>query len=302
MRRLEIKVREIEGYLEEKAKTVEHHLAAYLKDIPGTLGESMNYSLLAGGKRLRPILVLAAADALGGSEEAALPFACAIEMIHTYSLIHDDLPAMDDDDFRRGSLTNHKVYGEAMAILAGDALLTKAFGVMAEGALNTGLDGKAALRLIQECAARVGAEGMVGGQVKDIEAEGRAVSLKELQDIHRSKTGDLITFSVRAGAIVAGACAKELEALTGYAERLGLAFQIGDDVLNVIGDRDKMGKPVGSDVEKKKSTYAALQGLDVSKKQVRTLVEEAKNLVSSVEGIRPDYLLGIADYLLDRER
>lgn len=296
---------EIQRYLKEKAETVEARLKVYMEesvDIPGKLQKAMAYSLLAGGKRLRPVLALASAEALGGEEEQALPFACAVEMIHTYSLIHDDLPAMDDDDFRRGNPTNHKVYGEAMAILAGDALLTKAFGVMAEGALAAELPGDTALSLIREGADRAGAAGMVGGQVKDILAEGRQVTLKELQDIHRSKTGDLITWSVRVGAIVAGAGAEELRALTGYAERLGLAFQIQDDVLDVVGDREKLGKPVGSDEEKNKSTYPSLLGLDASKERVRSLVEEAKALISAQGTIRPDRLFTIADYLTVRDK
>lgn len=296
---------EIQRYLDKKAETVEARLKVYMEEsveTPEKLREAMAYSLLAGGKRLRPILALISAESLGGDEEQALPFACAVEMIHTYSLIHDDLPAMDDDDFRRGNPTNHKVYGEAMAILAGDALLTKAFGVMAEGALTTGLPGDMALSLIREGAERAGAAGMVGGQVKDILAEERQVALKELQDIHRSKTGDLITWSVRVGAIVAGAEAEELQALTGYAERLGLAFQIQDDILDVVGDREKLGKPVGSDEEKNKSTYPSLLGLDASKERVRSLVEEAKALVSVQERIRTDRLFAIADYLTVRDK
>ncbi|PTX53932.1 geranylgeranyl diphosphate synthase type II [Melghirimyces profundicolus] len=296
-------MREIEQYLKEKAVIVEERLRSYVNnpEIPDRLRESMAYSLLAGGKRLRPILVLAVAEALGGSEEKALPFACAVEMIHTYSLIHDDLPSMDNDDFRRGIPTNHKVYGEAMAILAGDALLTKAFGVLAEGALNADLSRETALGLIRECAVRAGAEGMVGGQVKDLQGEGRSVTLEELQEIHRSKTGDLITLSVRLGSLVSGASEDKLQALTGYAERLGLAFQIQDDVLDVVGDREKLGKPIGSDEQKEKSTYPALMGLEDSKKWVRKLVDEAKSLVLSLEGVRPNRLLAIADYLTYRE-
>jgi geranylgeranyl diphosphate synthase, type II len=300
-----ITVEEIQGYLKEKAKSVESRLKEYMESpegIPETLREAMTYSLLAGGKRLRPVLTLATAEALGGDEEKVLPFACAVEMIHTYSLIHDDLPAMDDDDFRRGNPTNHKIYGEAMAILAGDALLTQAFGVMAQGALDAQLPRETALTLIRECAVRAGAEGMVGGQVKDIQGEGREVSLEELQDIHRSKTGDLITWSVRIGAMVAGSGEDELQALTGYAERLGLAFQIQDDVLDVIGDRQRLGKPVGSDEVKNKSTYPSLLGLDSSRERIRSLVEEAKHLIMAQERIRPDRLLAIADYLTVRDK
>ncbi|MFC4078216.1 polyprenyl synthetase family protein [Salinithrix halophila] len=295
---------EIQQYMREKAEQVEEKLGEYVKEAPGvpkSLKEAMTYSLMAGGKRLRPTLVLATAEALGGEEAKALPFACAVEMIHTYSLIHDDLPSMDNDDYRRGRLTNHKVYGEAMAILAGDALLTKAFGVMAEGALDAGLPGETALNLIREGAVRAGAEGMVGGQVKDIQGENGKLELEHLQDIHRSKTGDLITFSVRMGALVANATENQLITLTGYAERLGLAFQIQDDVLDVVGDREKLGKPVGSDEEKNKATYPALLGLAASRDWVRNLVEEAKELVRSEPGIRGARLLAIADYLVSRE-
>ncbi|PTM58534.1 polyprenyl synthetase family protein [Desmospora activa] len=295
----------IQSYLKQRAQLIEAAMEQDLKTmsgVPETLHDAMRYSLLAGGKRLRPILVLASAAAVGGKEEEALPFACAVEMIHTYSLIHDDLPSMDDDDFRRGRPTNHKVFGEAMAILAGDALLTRAFGIIAQGATHTGLDPAQALALIVEGSARAGAEGMVGGQVKDIQAEKRSVSLEELQDIHRSKTGDLITYSVRLGAGVAGATGEKLEALTGFAERLGLAFQIQDDVLDVIGDQATIGKPVGSDESKHKSTYPALLGLEESRAWVHRLVVEAKDLLSSVHGIDGTRLTEIADYLTERDR
>jgi geranylgeranyl diphosphate synthase type II len=299
-------VEAIQTYLKRRAQMIESALErdlAQMVGVPGTLREAMRYSLLAGGKRLRPILVLSAAEAVGGSESEALPFACAIEMIHTYSLIHDDLPSMDDDDVRRGRPTNHKVFGEAMAILAGDALLTRAFGLLAQGALqHADLDPMRVLSLIAECSARSGAEGMVGGQVKDLEAENRRISLKELQGIHRSKTGDLITFSVRLGAGVGGASEGQLEALTGFAERLGLAFQIQDDVLDVVGDQEAIGKPVGSDESKNKSTYPALLGLDESRARVHRLVEEAKALLLSVDGLNETRLTQIADYLTVRDR
>ncbi|OYD09824.1 polyprenyl synthetase family protein [Paludifilum halophilum] len=298
-------MREIQQYIKEKAERLEERLTVYMEEseeVPLRLREAMAYSLLAGGKRLRPVLVLAVCESLGGNEEKALPFGCAVEMIHTYSLIHDDLPAMDDDDYRRGRLTNHKVYGDAMAILAGDALLTKAFGIFAEASLQAGLEEKTALSLIREGSRRTGGEGMVGGQVKDILGESRSVNLEQLRDIHRSKTGDLIVYSVRLGAWVAGASPVEMDALTRYAERLGLAFQIQDDVLNVIGDREKMGKPVGSDEEKNKATYPALLGLEESRDWVRRLVEEAKDLVRSEPGIDSTRLMGIADYLTNRDQ
>lgn len=295
----------IQTYLKQRAQVVERALERDLTEmvgVPEALWEAMKYSLLAGGKRLRPILVLSSAEAVGGNEEEALPFACAVEMIHTYSLIHDDLPAMDDDDVRRGRPTNHKVFGEAIAILAGDALLTRAFGLMAQGAAQSNLNPERVLALIAEGSARSGAEGMVGGQVKDLQAENRSVSLEELRDIHRCKTGDLITYSVRLGAGVGGATKTQLEALTGFAERLGLAFQIQDDVLDVVGDQEALGKPVGSDQSKNKSTYPALLGLEESREWVRRLVAEAKELLTSVEGMDGSRLTQIADYLTVRDR
>lgn len=294
-----------EQYLQEKADLVNDRLAQYVElwnEIPQRLKESIAYSLLAGGKRLRPVLVLATAEALGTEAKRALPFACALEMIHTYSLIHDDLPAMDDDDYRRGRLTNHKVYGEAMAILAGDALLTKAFGLMAEGALSVGMPASTALRMIAEAARRVGAEGMVGGQADDILHENQPVTLETLQSIHRRKTGDLITFSVRLGGMVAGADEAQLEKLTRFAEGLGLAFQIQDDILDVIGDREKLGKETGGDEAKNKATYPALLGLSASKEHLRNTIEQAKSWIAGETWLYTDVLLGLADFLTTRDR
>lgn len=292
-------------YLEEKEQFVGEALQAIMdewSDVPKGLREAVAYSLLAGGKRLRPILLLATCEALGGEEEAALPFACALEMIHTYSLIHDDLPDMDDDDYRRGRLTNHKVFGSALAILAGDALLTEAFGLLARAAQAANLPDGIGLTIISEAAVRAGAIGMVGGQVEDIQAEGRKISLEELESIHRRKTGDLITFAVRTGARVAGATSEQLESLTAFADRIGLAFQVQDDVLNVTGDDETLGKPVGSDAEKEKATFPALLGLDASRERVYQLVSEAKERISGLSGLNPDRLIMIADYLTDRQR
>ncbi|MBN2909824.1 polyprenyl synthetase family protein [Polycladomyces sp. WAk] len=294
-----------EQYLQEKAGLVNDRLTQYVEswhDIPKRLKESVAYSLLAGGKRLRPVLVLATAEALGTEAEQALPFACALEMIHTYSLIHDDLPAMDDDDYRRGRLTNHKVYGEAMAILAGDALLTKAFGLMAEGALLIGLPATTALNLIAEASRRAGAEGMVGGQVDDILHENQPVTLETLRSIHRRKTGDLITFAVRLGGMVAGADDSQLEKLTRFAEGLGLAFQIQDDILDVIGDREKLGKETGSDEARNKATYPALLGLSASKEHLRKTIGEAKRWIEGETWLNTRTLLELADFLTTRDR
>jgi geranylgeranyl diphosphate synthase, type II len=298
-------VQTIKSYIEEKAERVHEALDEYtarMQGIPPLLKEAMRYSLLAGGKRLRPVLVLATVEALGGEETAALPFACAIEMIHTYSLIHDDLPSMDDDDYRRGKLTNHKVFGEAYAILAGDALLTEAFGLMAKGGKEAALAPEILLTIIEEGARFAGARGMVGGQVDDLLGENGAVSLEQLESIHRRKTGDLMAYSVRTGAYLGGASPEVLESLTRFAYDLGLAFQIQDDILDVIGDQQVIGKPVGSDEEKHKATYPALLGLEESKRKLTEITNRAKRHVEGYEELNPASLMGIADYLLQRDR
>ena len=269
------------------------------QEFPPVIFEAMRYSLLAGGKRLRPMMVLAACEAVGGNKEDALPFACALEMIHTYSLIHDDLPAMDNDDYRRGKLTNHKVFGEGMAILAGDALLTYAFEILANMA-----DEKNSLQIvqiIQEAAKASGEAGMIGGQVVDILSEQKAPDLALLEYIHSHKTGALIAASVRIGAILGGADAKQLEALTVYAQQLGLAFQITDDILDVIGDAEKIGKPVGSDEKNQKATYPLLFGLEESKQMAKDAVDAS---IKALElfGDNADMLRALALYLLSREQ
>lgn len=295
----------IKSYIQEKASMIHENLdqmTRQMERVPKNLLDSMRYSLLAGGKRLRPVLVLATMDGLGAKEETGIPFACAIEMIHTYSLVHDDLPAMDDDDYRRGKLTNHKLYGEAMAILAGDALLTEAFGLMASGAKKAGLSAEIALSIFEEAVICAGARGMIGGQVLDIQSEDEDVDLKALQKIHRHKTGDLIAFSVRTGAKLGGASPDTLQALTDFAYSLGLAFQIQDDILDVIGDQEVIGKPVGSDEQKQKATYPALIGLDQSKENLARLTHEAKESIMNLPDLNPEQLLAIADYLLNRDR
>lgn len=295
----------IETYLEENARIIQEKLETILQECPSVPTEfldAMRYSITVGGKRLRPILVLATVEALGKNTEIAYPFACAIEMIHTYSLIHDDLPCMDDDDYRRGQLTNHKKYGEATAVLAGDALLTEAFGLMAQGTEQANLQAKIGLTIIKEAAKHAGARGMVGGQFIDLQSENQIISLEDLKQIHRYKTGELIAFSVRTGAHLAQASEEALEALTRFAYGLGLAFQIQDDILDVIGDPSLIGKPVGSDEEKHKATYPALLGLEESQRRLSTLTDEAKGAILGVEEINPDRLLAIADYLLIRDK
>jgi geranylgeranyl diphosphate synthase type II len=250
-------------------------------ECPQRLREAMSYSLLAGGKRLRPVLVLMACEACGGDSEAALPAACAIEMIHTYSLIHDDLPAMDDDDYRRGRLTNHKVFGEAMAILAGDALLTLAFEVIARDVRPTAV----AAACCADLAFAAGACGMVGGQVADLEGEGNLTSpqrgegsdeqLRLLEAIHRRKTGRLIRSALTLGGRIAQADVASLGTLDHYGTCIGLAFQIADDVLDVTGTQDKLGKGVGKDAGHGKLTYPGLIGLERSRQMARDLIAEA---------------------------
>ncbi|ANY68746.1 polyprenyl synthetase [Paenibacillus sp. BIHB 4019] len=297
----------VKSYLAQCAAIVEQALTEVLPaqwQVPDKLRESMMYSLEAGGKRLRPALVLAVAEAISGNEDTvskALPVACAIECIHTYSLIHDDLPAMDDDDYRRGKLTNHKVYGEAMAILAGDALLTHAFHLIPKAAKAGGVSAQVALDIVEDLAMLAGARGMVGGQVADMLGEQGITSLAELEYIHLHKTGDLVVFSVTAGARIGGATEEQIKLLEQYGRNIGLAFQIQDDILDLIGDESKLGKKTNSDVEQQKVTYPFLMGLEESKAQVERLTQDAKSAVLEAGLAAPDRLLQIADYLVQRD-
>ena len=280
-------------------------LLAPAPELPESLRKAMRYSLFAGGKRLRPTLVLAAADCCGLNPRKALKVAAALEMIHTYSLIHDDLPAMDDDDLRRGKPTSHKVFGEALAILAGDGLLTKAFEAAAENAADLKLGGKAAAELIRLIALGAGAEGMVGGQVADLAAEGLGrrpgpASARILEAVHRRKTGALIVASLDAGAVLAGGSQKEREALRAFGESIGLAFQIADDVLDVVGDKKKLGKK-GSDRANGKLTYVSLYGVDGARAKARAAVEMAHAQLKSF-GPRAKVLHELADYIIARDK
>ena len=262
------------------------------------LWESMEYSLMAGGKRLRPVLLMAAADAVGADGTKFLPVACALEMIHTYSLIHDDLPAMDDDDYRRGKLTNHMVYGDAVAILAGDALLTLAFTVILR---QRDVSAETLLRVVDEISRAAGAEGMVGGQVLDLRAEGVRISMEELRRVHMGKTGALFHAALRSGAILAGATEKQLAALTSYADHFGLAFQITDDILDVVGTSEEIGKPVGSDEKNHKSTYVSLTSLEEAQELARRTAEEAEKALS-IFGTEADFLRDLVAYLVNRKQ
>lgn len=260
-------------YYDNQRQLVENFLKKRLeKKGISKVDDAMEYSLLAGGKRIRPILLMAAAEAVGSKGYNYLPVACGLEMIHTYSLIHDDLPCMDDDDYRRGRLTNHKVFGEAMAVLAGDGLLTLAFEVMLE---QKNVAPEALITTVREMAMCAGNFGMVGGQGLDLEFEGRQITPEQLRKLHAGKTGALFIAAIRGGAHLAGASEQELLALTHFADLLGLAFQITDDILDVEGDAEELGKPVGSDEKNHKSTYVSLYGLEAAHELAEKTCAEA---------------------------
>ena len=292
----------LENYLSEKASAVEAALKAFLPvpATPSRLHESMAYSLFAGGKRVRPVLVIAAAEACGASPERVMPTACALEMIHTYSLIHDDLPCMDDDDMRRGRPTNHKVFGETVALLAGDALLTLAFKLIADNAGVPGVPAGAAAEVAGIVAEAAGPEGMVGGQAEDCLAEGRTVTLAEVESIHRRKTGALIRASVLAGAVLAGAPGNIRKGVEDYGEKLGLLFQVADDILNIEGDADAMGKAAGSDAARGKATYPAVAGLPAARERAVTLLAESRKALAVLGG-RGAMLDAMAEFVLRRK-
>lgn len=291
------------GYLAERRALIDGALERLLPPAnayPEVIFAAARYSLFAGGKRLRPILCLAAAEAVGGEPGSVLPAACALELIHTYSLIHDDLPAMDDDDFRRGRPTSHKVFGEGMAVLAGDALLTEAFALLTGRERMPGIAPDRLLEVAHEIAQASGYFGMVGGQVLDLCSEGKRVDLETLHAIHRRKTGALIRVSLRAGAILCGAGEAALASLTDYGERIGLAFQIADDILNVEGDQALLGKGTGSDAARGKVTFPALLGLEASRLRAEQLILEALGALADFDG-RAEALRGIARYVLARK-
>jgi geranylgeranyl diphosphate synthase type II len=293
---------DLKGYLQERREIINQALERLLPakgEYPELLHDAMRYSIFAGGKRLRPILALAACEAVGGQREDALAAGCALEMIHTYSLIHDDLPAMDNDDLRRGRATSHKVFGEAMAILAGDALLTHAFWTLST-VQGKRLKTDTRLKITEEVALAAGSRGMVGGQVVDITCEGdREIDQPTLEYIHTHKTGSMIRGAVRVGAIAGGADAGQLKALTRYGDRIGLAFQITDDVLDVLGDEKALGKRVGSDIENKKKTYPGLYGISESRQRAKELVAAAAEALDEIEGGKGP-LRQIAFYMVER--
>lgn len=290
-------------YLREKAALVDEALDRYLPaadTLPGTLHQSMRYSVMAGGKRIRPVLMLAACSAVGGDEKRALPVACAIEMIHTYSLIHDDLPAMDDDDFRRGRPTNHKVYGEATAILAGDALLTEAFQLLSDPQVCAAIPADVSLRIMHIFARCAGSKGMVGGQQVDMDAEeADEVDFPTLEYIHTHKTGALILAAIQSGALLGGADDEAFRSLSKYAEYAGLAFQVADDILDVTGSTEVLGKTAGSDVTRGKLTYPALIGLEAARSRSQELKELALDALQPL-GEPAEPLRRIARFIVER--
>ena len=295
---------DVKAYLQEKRMIVDEALKDTFQnseeDTAGIIA-AMEYSLFAGGKRVRPILCMAAAEAVGGVETDVLPLACALELIHTYSLIHDDLPVMDDDDLRRGKPTSHKVFGEALALLAGDGLLTESFRLMARMDLKPGMDPSCLLRAIALVAEAAGYQGMVGGQVLDIQWEGKEIAASMVGLIHRRKTGALIAASATAGAVVGGGNEEEIRKIGEYGAKIGLAFQITDDILDIEGDSKTLGKTAGVDEKRKKVTYPAAIGLEPSKSMARQLIEEAVDALAAF-GVEADPLKYLAWYIIERKR
>ena len=292
---------EVRSYLTTRQKEIDRALDRYLPKAstkPSTLHKAMRYSLFAGGKRLRPILCLAAAEACDGKIENALPFACALECIHTYSLVHDDLPSMDNDDFRRGRPTCHKVFGDGIAILAGDALLTIAFEIVSSARpaprYNMSI-------LLREVAVAAGSQKLIAGQVADLEAEGRNVKRDELRFIHENKTAAILKTSVRLGAMSANADAKKLRAITQFGHGLGLAFQVIDDILDLTQTSEILGKSAGKDIAARKATYPAVIGLEKSRAEARRLTRQAHDALSVFAGSKAQALHALANYLLERE-
>ncbi|MFS0787219.1 polyprenyl synthetase family protein [Shouchella sp. 1P09AA] len=289
-----------ESFLNETKQLIERELPEYVRSLDAEyrLKEAMLYSLEAGGKRVRPVLLMAVLDAYKCPIKDGIEVACALEMVHTYSLIHDDLPAMDDDDLRRGKPTNHKVFGEATAILAGDALLTHSFSLLSE---VSHLSAETKIQLVSLFSKAAGARGMVGGQLADMIAEGKSLDVDQLASIHNRKTGELLAFAVKAGAIIAGASEHETKVLSAYGKEVGLLFQIKDDILDLEGSVEDIGKPVGSDVHNDKSTYPGILGLDGAKTMLSNHYEQALQYLDEL-GLRHTLLEDMATYIVDRDR
>lgn len=291
----------LQEYLSEKRCLIDAALNEYLPPedrFPDVIYRAMRYGVLNGGKRLRPILTLAACEAVGGKPEIAMPTACAVEFIHSFSLVHDDLPALDNDDFRRGKPTSHKVFGEAIAILAGDALLAFAFETVTRR--TKGVPAEVVLEVARRIASAAGTGGMVAGQVVDMISEGKKIEPETLEFMHRNKTGTLIEASVVCGGLVGGASADQLDALSRYGGKVGLAFQIADDILDIEGEQVRTGKTAGSDLRKQKATYPSLYGLEKSKELARQAIDEAIETLRDF-GERADPLRALARFVVERE-
>lgn len=288
-------------YFSERKKKIEESLLTYISclNTPKKLKDSMDYSLQAGGKRLRPILLLATLQAFNQEEEIGMPVACALEMIHTYSLIHDDLPSMDNDDLRRGKPTNHKVFGDATAILAGDGLLTYSFQVISE-MNHPNVSSEMKIALINELAKAAGPEGMVAGQEADMDAEGKELTIEELEYVHLNKTGKLLSYPVIAGAILSNATKEQLVNLKNYSIHLGIAFQIKDDILDIEGSEEIIGKPIGSDTANQKATYPALLTLNGAKEKLAFHIQEAKKYLQ-LANVKSDLLEYVCDLISTRD-
>ena len=293
----------LKEYLKEKKEIVEKTIDSYLGEFsyPHVIAEGMRYAVLNGGKRIRPVLILMTLDILGKDETLGLPSGAALEMIHSYSLVHDDLPALDNDDYRRGKLTTHKKFGEAEGILIGDSLLTHAFNVLTEK--NEGvISDKKIVEIVKLTSSYAGINGMIGGQTVDVESEGKKVDMETLKYIHKNKTGKLLRLPIEIGCVIGDASKEIREKLEEYADLIGLAFQIKDDILDVEGDFEKLGKPVGSDAELEKSTYPSLIGMDESKKLLDETLEKAKKIIAdNFSEEKGKILIELADFIGKRD-
>lgn len=292
----------LKEYLKEKKVLVEKTIDEYLSEFsyPVQIAEGMKYAVLNGGKRIRPILILMVLDLLGKDEKIGLPSGAALEMIHSYSLVHDDLPALDNDDYRRGKLTTHKKFGEAEGILIGDALLTHAFNVLTEK--NRGVSAEKIVEIVKLTSSYAGINGMIGGQMIDIESEGKKISLETLKYIHKNKTGKLLRLPVEIACILGDVSKDVREKLEEYADLIGLAFQIKDDILDVEGDFEKLGKPIGSDAEIEKATYPSMMGMEKSKELLNEITEKAKKIIAdNFPKERGVILIELADFIKNRE-
>ncbi len=294
---------ELKSYIDDKVKFIDAHLERLLppkEQYPPVIHESMHYSVFAGGKRLRPVLTVATGEMLGANQDDLIPFACAVELIHCYSLVHDDLPALDNDDLRRGKPTNHKVFGEANAILAGDALLNRAYEIMLEHGLKGNLDSGIYLRAAREISNAIGTGGMIGGQVVDLQVEGQEIEEDILLYIHNNKTGALLKACVKSGAVLAKAQESDIKRMERFAEHVGLGFQIVDDILDVTSTQEKLGKETGKDEVIEKATFPRIYGLNESRKKAEKMLQKALDELNCYDE-SADILRELARYLINRD-